>query len=271
MLGPDIETLARGRGVALAESEAISTHGAARPARETFRLRFADGTTLKGRRLASADVARRVEAIVARLDPRRFTRVVARHGAALLEEWIDGEPLDRRPPDASHLAWAGATLGTVHAAPPPDLPGESVAADERLAADLARLVDAGALAEADAARLRTRAGAAPPAADVTIVHRDLCPENIVVARDGRLVAVDNAAARVGWADEDLARTFYRWPLEAGEGDAFLAAYAAHRDPAAFLAHRAFWMVTALAHAACVRTNRGYAEADATVRRLRDEC
>lgn len=260
----------REREAPLVRCEQIARHGAARETRDTFRLDFADGVTLKGRRLASAAAASRVEAIVARLDPARFPRVVARHRAALAEEWIPGEALDRQPAQEAHLRWAGETLGAIHRLlpPRPRAPLWLPARRALVSLHLRRLVNAGILPEADALRLRDQALAnAPDQSDFTLVHRDLCPENIVVDPEGRLYCVDNATARGGAADEDLARTCYRWPLDARACGEFLDAYRPYRDPSAFLRHRRFWMIAALAHASWIRHSRAYARADLPLRRL----
>jgi Ser/Thr protein kinase RdoA (MazF antagonist) len=269
-LGKDLETLVRGLPAPLVRCEPVSRHGAVRETRETFRLDLADGSTLKGRRLRSAAAARRVEAFARMLDPSRFTRIVAREGAALLEEWIPGEALDCRPGDPAHLAWAGETLGLVHLTPPPRRrKGFWLRARcALLSRHLLRLADRRALPREDALRLRDLALAdAPAEADLGLVHRDLCPENIVIDARGRLRCVDNVTARVGAPDEDLARTCYRWPLEGAARDRFLDAYRPHRDPGAFLLHRRFWMIAALSHATWIRHYRGYARAEVPLRRL----
>ncbi len=263
----------RERPAPLVRCESISRHGAARETRDTFRLDFADGVTLKGRRLPSPATAKRVEAVVARLDPERFPHVVARRGAALVEEWIPGEPLDRQGWGPAHLRWAGETLGRVHRIDPPRqrTPLWLRARKALLSLHLRRLAGAGALRAADALRLRDLALAnAPGDTDFTLVHRDLCPENIVVDPKGRLFCVDNAAARGGAPDEDLARTCYRWPLDDRACAEFLDTYRAYRDPRGFVEHRRFWMVAALSHASWIRHSRGYARADVPLRRLRAE-
>ncbi|HEX5136160.1 MAG TPA: aminoglycoside phosphotransferase family protein [Planctomycetota bacterium] len=269
-LGPDLEALVRGLPAPLLRCEPVSRHGAARESRETFRLDLADGSTWKGRRLPSAASAARVEAFAARLDPRRFTRVLAREGSALLEEWLSGEPLDQLPADPAHLDWAAETLGGLHSLPAPRGRSGSWlrARRELLSRHLLRLADAGAIPRADAMRLREVALArAPREVEVRLVHRDLCPENIVVDAGGRLRSVDNVTVRAGAPEEDLARTCYRWPLDGPARDRFLRAYGARRDPAAFLRHRRFWMIAALSHATWIRHSRGYARADVPLRRL----
>lgn len=269
-LGPDLEALVRERRTPLVRFERVSRHGATRETRDTFRLDFAGGVTLKGRRLASPAAATRVEAIVARLDPERFPPVVARRGAALLEAWITGETLDLLPPRAEHLRWAAETLAGVHRIPPPRpcAPLRLRARLVLLSRHLGRLADAGVLLRVDAARLRELAlGNAPQETDYALIHRDLCPENIVVDPSGRLFCIDNAAARGGAPDEDLARTCYRWPLDARASSEFLDAYRVFRDPRGFLEHRRFWMVAALSHASWIRHSRGYARADVPLRKL----
>jgi Ser/Thr protein kinase RdoA (MazF antagonist) len=269
-MGKDLETLVRGLPAPLVGCEPVSRHGAARETRETFRLDLADGSVFKGRRLPSAAVARRVEEFAARLDPSRFTRILARHGAALLEEWIEGEALDRLPEAPARLDWAGDTLGLLHRIPPPRRRAASWLRARRalLALHLRRLAETGALPRGEALGLRDAAlAAAPDEADLGVVHRDLCPENIVVDPRGRLRCVDNVTARAGAPDEDLARTCYRWPLAGAARDRFLDAYGAHRDPRPFLRHRRFWMIAALSHASWIRRSRAYARADVPLRRL----
>jgi thiamine kinase-like enzyme len=272
-VGSDLEALVQGRPAPLVRCEPISRHGAARETRETFRLDFADGTTLKGRRLRSSGAAVRVEAVARRLDPARFTRIVARHGAALLEEWIPGETLDRKSVLPAHLRWAGETLAAVHATRPrvPRPRPWLRARRELLLRHLQRLVEGGALRGEEAERLRDVAFAdAPEDAEYALVHRDLCPENIVLGRDGVLRCVDNVTARGGAPEEDLARTCYRWPFDDASERTFLDAYRAHRDPGGFLRHRRFWMIAALSHASWIRHSRAYARADVPLRRLRCE-
>ncbi len=269
-MGPDLETLSRARAAPLVRCERVSRHGATRETRDTFRLDFADGVTLKGRRLPSPAAAKRVEAVVARLDPERFPRVIARLGAALVEEWIAGEPLDGGSSGAAHLRWAAETLGGIHRLTPPRPrpPFWLKARKALLAVHVRRLADRRALSRDDADRLRDLAFAnAPEETDFALIHRDLCPENIVIDPSGRLFCVDNAAARGGAPDEDLARTCYRWPLDARAREEFLAAYRAFRDPRGFVGHRRFWMVAALSHASWIRHSRGYARADVPLRRL----
>jgi aminoglycoside phosphotransferase (APT) family kinase protein len=268
-LGADLEWLVRGRGAALVAAVPIARHGVARPHRETWRLDFADGVRLKGRRLASAARAAEVEVIVGRLDPARFPRVVARTGVALLEAWVEGTVLEGGAGavrTVQAVRWGGDTLGAVHRAAPPSGLTAPASPAKRFADDLAWLGARGLVGAAACARWEA---VCAPDADAVLVHRDLHPENVVVDTQGALHAIDNAAACLGHADEDLARTLARWPMDAAAEAAFLGAYAAHRDPEPFLAQRGFWTATAAAHAARVRIGRGYAHTVEALRRLAD--
>ncbi len=264
-LGSDLQALVRGLRAPLIACDAIDTQRAGPQKFRTFRLRFADGSVRKGRRLCSAVEAERLERIVGSLDADRFSRIVARQGTALLETWIPGTTLDRGTVSPAHLRWAGETLGAVHRTPVPGRwPAKDLAAiRRRLEAELQGLADLGALPGDAAPRLRDLALASEPrgAAEAAVCHHDLCPENIVVDPAGRLVSVDNAGAHLGVAEEDLARTFCRWPMGQDERATFLEAYRALRDPGAFADHEPFFMIAALAHSAYVRRTGGYVERD----------
>src|SRR5262245_31607332 len=93
-LGVDLWTLAASR-----DSPFATVTGPRRPAgagRGTFRLGFADGSILKGRRCEGEIHAARVERFSTYLDPRYFPPVVKRHASALLEEWVVGDALTPR-------------------------------------------------------------------------------------------------------------------------------------------------------------------------------
>ncbi len=61
-----------------------------------YRLRFADGRNFKYRRMVSARGAETVERLISRIDAPNIPRVVDRHGAGLLIEFVDGGPVRRR-------------------------------------------------------------------------------------------------------------------------------------------------------------------------------
>ena len=82
----------------------------------------------------------------------------------------------------------------------------------------------------------------PEECEIGVVHRDLCPENLVRGREGRLFCVDNGSLSIGAIAEDLCRVWYRWPMKSDERQAFAEGYSAFGDPTAFCQPSTFWMV-----------------------------
>jgi aminoglycoside phosphotransferase (APT) family kinase protein len=89
-----------------------------------------------------------------------------------------------------------------------------------------------------------------------MVHLDYCSENIVWRRPARLFVIDNATLSLGDPAEDLARTWYRWNMDARSWRAFLAGYASLADPQRFLDHFPFWAGVTLVRAARYRMDIG---------------
>ena len=170
----------------------------------------------------------------------------------------------------------GALLGATHArAVPAGLDAEARAAlrdpdafHARLEQQVDALQRAGALA-ADVARAAVDHAARRRGADASIgiAHGDLCGENIVAHPTRGPVSIDNGNLAVGHLDYDLARTFYRWPLdEAGRGT-FLEGYATRRSPETFLRDERFWMICAIVVGATVQHAFDGPELTGTLRRL----
>jgi len=135
--------------------------------------------------------------------------------------------------------------------------------------DLAQLVASGALAASAARQLGLAARERDPGqAEVGVVHRDFCAENMITDGSGRLRVIDNDGFRVGPLDLDLANVWYRWPMAARERDVFLSAYAMHRDPRDALRHAGFWRVRAVAKSARLRIALGGPRASVALEALR---
>jgi thiamine kinase-like enzyme len=68
-----------------------------------------------------------------------------------------------------------------------------------------------------------------PAGDTAagVIHRDLCPENMVRQPSGALCVIDVESAGIGARAYDLARTWYRWPMTPEHRAALFTAYADH--------------------------------------------
>jgi Ser/Thr protein kinase RdoA (MazF antagonist) len=217
-----------------------------------FRLECAAGEVVKGRRTWTRGDARRITNIVAHLDSRRFQPVLAHRGSALLEQWVHGPCVRDLFVGEDLLVDGGRLLGSLHAVPAAPAAGDGAATlhglTRRLAQRLTHLGEAFLRPHDAAALLALARRTAPAAASAGFIHRDLCPENLVL-RDAALCSVDNGLLTFGFHDLDLARTAYRWPLERRAFDVLLYGYRPFRDPSAFLRHRAFWTIYALAGAA----------------------
>lgn len=269
VLGADLAALVTTVGARLVRTTLITGLPSATLRRATFRLEFADGRVLKGRWFDTPADAERVEILTRALGLRSLPRVWARQGAALLEDWIGGVPLDSVVPSLPRFRQAGALLGAIHgAATPPSAPGTLPSAVEappsveaRRAATvrgidgltrlqlvpgpaahrLQTLVDAHAPGDRDADRLERG-----------IVHRDFCAENIILAPDGQLWVVDNGTLTIDAYDFDLGRTWYRWPMTREQWRVFAHGYRRHRDTERFVAHFPFWAIAVLVEAALFR-------------------
>lgn len=99
-----------------------------------------------------------------------------------------------------------------------------------------------------------------------VVHRDLCPENLVVEAGGRLLSADNGSLTIGAIEEGPSRVGCRRPMDAAERQAFAEGYGAHADPAPFLHPRRFRIIAVLSNSARVRLGLSRAEAAAVLDR-----
>lgn len=259
-LGDDLAALVEPVDSELTAATPVTMLPASADRRATYRLEFADGRVLKGRIAGAPSDAELIERINRRLDARYFSTVVARRGNALLETWIEGAPLGAEETSEALLARCGTILASVHRAAWPGAPrGEDVVARRHhmLEGYLARLETEGLLSGRIGARLRGKAlEARPERPAVGILHHDYCAENLVLAAPTRPVNVDNGSCRIGALGEDLARTWYRWPVSDASFEAFLDGYrrAAVRPPEPDAA--TFWRIVAVAGSAADRLRAG---------------
>lgn len=271
-LPTDLASVVAEVGVPLRAVALVTPLRSARLDRGCFRLTFADGRVLKGRHVESVERADRLEALTARLDPRSFPPVLARRGRALLTAWVDGTPLDRVRPSPAVLDACGGLQAAVHrivVEPRAEWRRRPADWPVRLASSLRVLVDAAGLGSAEARQAEALAvGYAPPRASLGLCHGDLCPENVVLARDGRVVVVDNDSIAVDAYGFDLARTWYRWPMSDAQARRYMRGYgpAEHLDEVE--AHFVHWAVVVVVEAAAFRHGAGLAGAGAAIGRLR---
>jgi len=254
-LGEDLAALVSAVGVPLAAATELSHRGVDRVA-PAFRLTFADGTTLKGTRLETADTA----ALVATLAPDLgdiVARIVAHTGSALLSEWVEGDTLATVACSDALLRRCGAAQGAVHARtiPAGDPRNEAIHWRRNVRRRVDALQEAGLLSGDETAALAALAlRHAPDTCAVGVCLVDYCPENIVLRR-GEPCLIDIETVSIAPCDYDLARTWYRWPMTGEQRDAYLAGYRDHRDASAFLLHAPFWHIAALANGALFRHRR----------------
>lgn len=249
-LGPDLCALIGGVGVPLVAATLVTTIPSTRADRACFRLTFADGTVLKGRRVQTGADAERIDILGSFLNPRYFPRVVARQGRALLTDWVQGTSL--RPDDCTVkvVRRCGRLHATLHR-----LVLSPAAANFRrrplewepwLDASLRELVASEAIDVSLAtgiARLVVRH--APRAPHAGLCHGDFCAENIIRGAAGAICVVDNDGITVDAYAYDLARTWYRWPMERREQQAYADGYGRSEHGRNFADHFLHWALMVL--------------------------
>jgi hypothetical protein len=272
-LGGPLAALLASAGAAAVRTEEITMLPAG-GARRTFRIWLDDGRSLKGRLFRTPELAEVAWRIHREAAPPMLARALARDGAVMLEEWVEGAVLTQGRVGIELFREAGRLLGGLHSIAPPSTSGirfRALGAAEwarRTDGNLRLLRRAGILTPE---RARELGGLVRPcvshAAEIGIVHRDWCPENLVERPDGELVSVDNGSLTIGAIDEDLARVWHRWPMTDGEREVFLDGYRLHREAPAFGRPTVFWAVVVSVNAARVRARLSAAAATAVLRRL----
>jgi aminoglycoside phosphotransferase (APT) family kinase protein len=226
-----------------------------------MRLRLADGSLLKAKRLPSAADAERVERLLHHLHHPAFPEVRLRHGALIVTTWVMGDALGPMDLDSELLRTCGALHAFVHTRPPVDQVSPRPDARERAIASLRRdleaLVDGGWFQRADAVAASEEANRHAPAAwAVGIVHGDFNAENMVRTGPTEVAVVDNETLSIGAFAFDLARTWYRWPMSPPQWRTYLEGYTRYCDAADFERHLPFWGIAVLARGAVFRWRAG---------------
>jgi aminoglycoside phosphotransferase (APT) family kinase protein len=223
--------------------------------RLTLRVDLRGGAAVKARRLESAATVRELVRLRQPLGS-AYTAVLEYEGRTLVEEWIEGVPLEDLRADEQRLEEAGALLGRLHGLPS-GTTGELETGAFLAAAvnDLGECRSDGVLTEDEVHRLsemvhRLDPGSTPQA----LIHRDFCAENIVIDSDGALRVIDNEWVAVGPPGLDLGRTRSRWPMSGDGWTAFVAGYRAVRpiDEETLL----FWSVAVAAWSIRLRLGWG---------------
>lgn len=266
LLGEDLWRLASEHPAPLTQVEALSPLMARDGRRASFRLHFADGTVLKGRRTATPEQAARIVRLGREIGVPEIVPPARHAGCAILYGWSEGEVVDPTAARPRLLRDCGALHGRIHAIPVPPqtiadygpAAGELEARTNRAAADLG---NRGIIPASWVGRVAEVMASSPPAPAPAVgyCHGDLCPENVVRDRRGGLVLIDDETFSVNPLDYDLARTRYRWPMTRGAWDCYLAGYSRYRPAASFRADFLFWMVVVLVEAMLFRVTSGVAD------------
>jgi len=272
-LGEDLWALVQGRRSPLATVTVLTSLPSASGQRASFRLQFADGLVLKGRRFERGGHAERVENLSQFLDQRHFPRLLGRCGSALLLEWIEGEPLSHAKWPLELLQACGALQGLVHSTPLPQEMGSQnqPAANNkkvRLERGIRALVEYGAFNRLEGERLIDLAAAHTPGNPaVGLIHGDFCAENMVLQAPGHVYVIDSEKLSIDAYDYDLGRTWYRWPMTTVQRDAYYGGYNQHRSSADFMAHFVYWAIVVLVDSAAFRLRAGAGDVSVAIRQL----
>jgi aminoglycoside phosphotransferase len=188
-LGLDLWTLIDSIGVPVVETIPVTTIPSTDSRRASFRVTFADGRILKGRRVRSTTDVDRITRLSSLLDPRYFPHVLAYRGCALLTRWIPGRPARPSGWTSDLLRTCGGLQATIHRFPVSaeiaSLRRRSIDWDRRLDQLLGELVACEALEGRHAREVyRLAALDAPATASAGVCHTDFCADNIIIT-DGR--------------------------------------------------------------------------------------
>jgi hypothetical protein len=246
--------------------------GGWRTGRATYRVTLADGTELKARRHQGVTRGARAAEFTRALADPAFPAPLAVVGRVTIEAWVAGATVAECRLDRALIDDSAALLARLHAVS--SLPGRRVRAHrsvaavrERTARHLETLTATGIVDRRDRRAIDRVLRGLPPTAPRGLTHGDFCGENLVRSGPG-LVCIDNEAVALGFLDEDIARTWSRWPMPAWAWSRFRAGVAcATGRPVDPVADRAWQAVAAVRGAHRWTRARGTA-GDAPVQVLR---
>lgn len=238
--------------------------------KRAYRLGFDDGSRAKARFLMGSDHAARWGDLRRKVGEQPFfSALLLQTGAAVLEEWVEGKVLPQINPPVRLLQEAGGVLAGIHQTAVPEQRFGDVGVEAaHLRSLLSALTGLLAITQDEADRLETELSRKTPAGmHVGLAHHDFCGENLVLHTSRGVVSIDHEWMRVGSLDFDLARAIRQWSLTPEEREIFLLGYAAAGGPVD-LTGLDFWLLANDIFASEVRVRRGWADAPATVLRLK---
>ncbi len=233
------------------------------PRRRVFQLQLENGQRLKGRVVRNAARARSYW-FWGRQLPDGYSRLLATHQNAVLEEWVESDPppcaVEHRPFSVAELRACGRLLGGVHRVCPLETVRRDDSRMQRLvrgaSRNVQRLYQAGRLDSTAAACLvQATRDLQPHRAHWGLTHRDFCAENLVWQR-AQPVCVDNPSVRPGFLELDLAKTRYRWSMLETQWMAFGQGHAMPAPWTGYFESEAFWRICVLLRSAVFRLPLG---------------
>lgn len=243
-------------------SEEITGLRAPGKRRACFRLRLKDGRIVKGRRFASVEKRETFTSLCPALDRLPFSRVLAAHGAATIEEWVPGTPVEPDDLVGGFTGDLATVLGNLNRRP---IPREASTAKirgvnwhtNRLRNFLAELTTQGHVNSTFTTKIFDLASDnQPPDFECGVIHTDFHPQNMVLREQNEICTIDNEGLRIGVLDFDIARCWRRWPMTREQRNVFRQAYGHFRCLDSFLAHQKFWSISTLALTARINERHG---------------
>jgi hypothetical protein len=261
MLPPAVLSFVRSKGACPAAGLAARPLTTPTARRAVYYVPLADGEEIKVRLLPRWQTRRRMEWWLPRLKSPMFPLLIAASGRIVIEQWLPGRSLNDMNLDANLLEASGQTLAAVHETSrialirPRDLLFH--ARLRRFRESLQVLRAAGAMSAA-AVRviLENAMNRLPRTAHWGLIHRDFSRGNLIL-REDRVCSIDNVDMARGFLEEDLAITFFHWPMTAAEQGHFLRGYGRQGVADSWMANRSFWTTLALVAVAAWRQRSGW--------------
>jgi thiamine kinase-like enzyme len=276
-LGEDMLRLVQEVNSPLVEVISLSPLALPNIKRGSFRLRFADGRVFKGRRFGSVDQAKRVQNLWKYLSPRNFPEVVAFYRSAMLIKWIEGESMTSTRSTPEVLRRCGDLHGSVHAINiseeeirlySPETKPESLKTAQVFRKQVCELERLGALEKAQCKLLMELVESnTPKRFSYGLVCGDFCEENLLINSSGNIYVIDNEKLAIDAYDYDLARTWYRWPMNPDQRMAYYDGYTRHRTHESFRAHFLYWVIKVLMRSAILRLQASTQASSVPIQRL----
>lgn len=210
-------------------------------------VRTPDNQLVKAHTMKDPDRAQRIFDAARDLNHPAPTRILARRGKSLIEEWIPGRPLSRLdsiPIEA--IQECGSVLGEIHQRRMPESrwgpalrPGSDLLPElHHISMQLCKFeyIDVGRRDEIDEQLDRL----VPSKVQYGFAHQNLSPAKVIWQPDATIRITDTYNFAVVPCDLDVARTFRRWPLVGESETAFMDGYRKQRSTDTFRDNFLFW-------------------------------